>query len=112
MKSEKEEWSEKFSEIEETLKQWQRENPRPTLTQIEETIDAELAKLRQLLLEDVAQRGEQEEKEARLCPKCETQMVRNGQKLRQLRTKADEKISIKRTQMRCLECGMTLFPPR
>ena len=112
MKSEKEEWSEKFSEIEDALKQWQKENPRPTLTQIEETIDAELAKLRQLLLEDVAQTSEQEEKEAQHCPKCETQMVRNGKKSRQLRTKGDEKITIKRTQMRCLECGMTLFPPR
>ena len=112
MKSEKEEWSEKFTEVEDALKQWQKENPRPTLTEIEETIDAELAKLRQQLLEDVAQSSRQEEKESYLCPKCGTQMVRNGQKSRQLRTKADEKITITRTQMRCLECGMTLFPPR
>ena len=109
MKSEKQEWSVKFSEVEATLKQWQKENPTPTLSEIEEAIDTELAQLRRLLLENVAQTSEQEE--AYHCPKCSTQMVQNGKKSRQLRTKADEKIRLERIQMRCLECGMTLFPP-
>jgi len=111
METEKQKWSKKFSEVEETVKGWQQENPRATLTEIEETIEGELSKLRRLLLEDVAQGSEQEE-EAHLCPQCTTPMVKNGAKSRQLRSKADEKITIKRTQMRCLDCGMTLFPPR
>jgi len=92
------------------LNKWEAENEDATLTQMEEAIDAELAGLRQRLLEQMAQEGEKREAKAN-CPTCEQPMMKNGQKKRTLRTKNGDKVTLEREQMRCHQCGMTLFPP-
>lgn len=92
------------------LKKWEAENEDANLTQMEEAIDAELAGIRKQLLEQMAKESEKKETRAR-CPNCEQTMMKNGKKTRELRTKNGEKITIEREQMRCHQCGMTLFPP-
>ncbi|WP_420640639.1 YgiT-type zinc finger protein [Candidatus Leptofilum sp.] len=90
------------------LNQWEAENKDANLTQMEEAIDAELAGIRQQLLAQMAREG----KAARVdCPNCDQPMMKNGKKTRTLRTKNGDKVTIEREQMRCHECGMTLFPP-
>lgn len=92
------------------LNQWEAANKDADLTQMEETIDAELAGIRQQLLEQLAREGETPEARA-VCPNCDQPMMKNGKKKRTLRTKNGDKVTIEREQMRCHECGMTLFPP-
>ena len=92
------------------LNQWEAANKDANLTQMEEAIDAELAGIRQQLLEQMAR--EEKELEARAdCPNCDQPMMKNGKKPRTLRTKNGDKVTIEREQMRCHACGMTLFPP-
>lgn len=100
-----------LEEMLQRLKEWETENEDANLTQMEEVIDAELAGIRKQLLEQMAKENEQKEASVS-CPKCGQQMMRNGKKRRELRTKQGEKVTIEREQMRCHQCGMTFFPPR
>jgi RNase P subunit RPR2 len=102
-----------LQETEEKIKQWRQANPDATLTEIELAIDEELRKVRQLLVEKTAQElnKETDENKPVHCPQCDRPMMRNGKKRRRLRTKGGEKIELEREQMRCHQCGMTLFPP-
>lgn len=103
--------SQKYDEAEEKIQQWKKANPKSTLTEIEEAIDGELAKLRRKMIEEITQERAEEAEKEMTCPHCEGKMVKNGKKKRELRSKGGEKISLNRWQMRCLRCGMTLFPP-
>jgi transposase-like protein len=93
------------------LKAWRQANPRATLTEIEEAVEAELAKVRKELVTELAQAGEESEGEAPHCPRCGQEMVRNGRRKRRLKSKEGQTLQLERQQWRCLECGTTLFPP-
>lgn len=101
----------KYEKMESQIRQWRNANPKATLTEIEEAVEKELAELREAMVASLAQAREEKEREASLCPHCQTKMVKNGQKRRTLKTKEGKTITLKRQQMRCLHCGMTLFPP-
>ena len=100
----------RYEKLESHINRWRQENPKATLTEIEEAVEAELAELREALVQRLVQERE-EERKTMFCPNCEKEMVKNGYKDRTLRTKESKTITLKRRQMRCLECGMTLFPP-
>lgn len=102
---------EKESEITEKMKQWREAHPKATLTEIEEAVDVELAKLRGQLVEKMAQAGADKEEEVPECRHCGEKMVKNGRKKRKLQAKEGETIQLERQQWRCLGCGATLFPP-
>ena len=91
------------------MAEWEAKNSDADLTQIEEAIDGELAALRKQLLEKMANK---EITTTQKCPECGEEMMKNGVKKRELRTKNGSKIELKRDQMRCHQCGKTLFPPR
>lgn len=95
----------------EKMQAWSQANPKATLTEIEVAVDNELAKLRRTIVESMVQTREAVEPLSHLCPECGRQMVKNGKKKRQLRTKEGQTIELERQQLRCLHCGMTLFPP-
>jgi YgiT-type zinc finger domain-containing protein len=101
-------------EIEARIKQWEAAHPQATLTEIEQAVDKALSQLRQRLVEASVQAREaaRGKAEAQLCPQCGQKMMKNGQKKRVLRMKDGQKIELQREQMRCHDCGMTLFPPR
>lgn len=94
------------------MKQWRKSNPKATLTEIEKAVDNELDQLRQTIVETLVQEELAPRQTAYECPQCGKPLVKNGKKKRKLKTKGSEQITFEREQMRCLECGMTLFPPR
>lgn len=101
----------KYEKMESQIRQWRDVNPRATLTEIEEAVEKELAELREAVVESLVQEREESEQGTPLCPHCQSKMVKNGKKKRRLKTKEGKSITLERQQMRCLTCGMTLFPP-
>ena len=99
------------NELAHKLSQWHRTNPKATLTEIEEAVEAELATLRRQLVEKLAQEKPNVEQQVPDCPHCGQKMVKNGQRKRKLKSKEGQTIQLKRQQWRCLSCGATLFPP-
>ena len=98
-------------ELADKMKLWRQANPKATLTEIEEAVEAELAKVRNELVTALAQAGEESDPEAPHCPQCGQTMVKNGRKRRQLKSKEGQTVQLERQQWRCLGCGTTLFPP-
>jgi rubrerythrin len=98
-------------ELADKLSHWRQANPKATLTEIEEAVEAELAKIRKELVTTLAQAGEKSDSESPHCRQCRRVMVRNGRKKRHLKSKEGQTIQLERPQWRCLECGTTLFPP-
>ena len=99
------------TDLAEKMQAWSRANPKATLTEIEIAVDSELAKLRRTIVENIAQTREAVEQISHECPQCGSQMVKNGKKTRKLKAKEGQAIELERQQRRCLNCGMTLFPP-
>lgn len=98
-------------ELADKLKAWREANPKATLTEIEEAVEAELAKIRSEWVTELAQAGEKSETEAPQCPQCGRTMVKNGRRKRHLKSKEGQTLQLERQQWRCLSCGTTLFPP-
>lgn len=88
---------------------WHQSNPKATLTEIEEMVDLELAKVRKQLVEIAF---EEDESEKVTCPACGYEaMSNNGKRERQLQIKGGETVAFARQQKRCPQCGATHFPP-
>jgi transposase-like protein len=102
---------EEGDELSRKMSQWRRANPKATLTEIEEAVEAELAQLRKQLVEEMVQEGAAGSQEEPDCPQCGQKMVRNGRRRRKLKSKEGQTIQLDRQQWRCLSCGTTLFPP-
>ena len=100
-----------LQEIFDKMSQWQQANPQATLTDIEEAVEVELAKLRKQLVEEMVQAKGAVVQEVPVCPDCGEKMVKNGKRKRKLKGKEGETVAFKRQQWRCLTCGQTLFPP-
>ena len=69
------------------MSQWQKANPHATLTEMEEAVEAELAKLRKQLVEEMVREKEAASQEVPDCPQCGEQMVKNGRRQRELKGK-------------------------
>ena len=100
-----------YDEVAAKLHAWREAHPQATLTEIENAVDKELAELRRHIVEGMAQAGESQGQTDQACPQCGSQMVKNGKKKRRLKTKEGQEIALERQQLRCLNCGRTLFPP-
>jgi phosphotransacetylase len=102
---------EQLDELTQKMSQWQKTNPHATLTEMEEAVEAELAQLRKQLVEEMVREKEAASQEAPDCAQCGEQMVKNGQRQRELKGKEGQTIRLDRQQWRCLSCEATLFPP-
>jgi YgiT-type zinc finger domain-containing protein len=102
---------EQADELSWKMSQWQKANPHATLTEMEEAVETELAKLRKQLVEEMVRDKEAASQEAPDCPQCGQKMVKNGRRQRELKGKEGQTIVLERQQWRCLACGATLFPP-
>ena len=98
-------------ELTEKLHEWRQANPKATLTEIEEAVEAELVRIRNKWVAELAQAREESEAEAPHCPQCGQAMVKNGHRKRRLKSKEGQTLQLERQQWRCLGCGTTLFPP-
>ena len=94
------------------IEEWQTENPKATLSEMERAVDTEMNKLRSQIMKRLVEEQERQEEEEQLCPNCGRKMGKNGRRKRQLKTKGDERIEFERQQFHCSGCGMTHFPPR
>ncbi len=74
-------------ELTRKMSQWQKANPHATLTDMEEAVEAELAKLRKQLVEEMVREKEVASQEAPDCPQCGQEMVKNGRRQRELKGK-------------------------
>jgi hypothetical protein len=108
-------WLELFQEMDEGFREWRREHPKATLTEIERALDARWAKTRAVLLTDVAQASASadfagKDAERPHCPACHVPVVARGKHERSLRTHGDRRIHLERDYGECPQCGEAFFP--
>jgi transposase-like protein len=111
MKKNRKPQKEQADELTRKMSQWQAANPNATLTDIEEAVEAELAKLRKQLVEEMVREKEAAQQQVPDCPQCGKPMAKNGQRKRKLLGKEGQTVAMNRQQWRCTHCGATLFPP-
>jgi uncharacterized protein with PIN domain len=74
--SDRKQWDELYEEANREVQRWRRKNKKATLTEIEDTVDNELAKMRTRMVQDLAMASESADlrsmvKEERpKCPQC------------------------------------------
>lgn len=102
---------EQSDELMQKMSRWQEENPQATLTEMEEAVEAELAKVRKQLVEEMVRKKEAATQEVPDCPQCGARMLKNGRRKRKLKGKEGQTVELDRQQWRCLSCGTTFFPP-
>ena len=111
-------WDDLFEEASEEVLRWRRKHKKATLTEIEDTVDAELARMRAQMIQDLAlaselaNLNEMPVEERPTCPQCGEPLSANGKQKRQLVTEHEEAINLSRSKGVCPECGASFFPPR
>ena len=110
-------WDELYQQASHEIQQWRQAHKKATLTEIENTVDAELAKMRAQMIEDLALASEVAnlkdvpvEKRPH-CPACSVSLSANGKQKRQLVTEHEQAVNLSRSQGVCPQCGTSSFPP-
>ena len=109
------EWLGLFEEVDEGFREWRREHPKATLTEIERALDARWAKARAEIVTDVAQGSASadfagRDAERPLCPACQVPLIARGKHERSLRTHGNRWIRLERDYAECPQCGEVFFP--
>jgi hypothetical protein len=100
-----------------TMKEWRQRHPKATFREMETTLDAELARLRAQMLQDLALTSpsadlpSMREAERPTCPACGVRLEAQGTQTRTLVTEHDQPIELSRSYATCPQCGAGLFPP-
>lgn len=116
--SESKTWDDLFEEASEEVRRWRQKHKKATLTEIEDTVDSELAKMRAQMIQDLALASELANlndvpiEERPKCPRCGEPLSANGKQKRQLVTEHEEAINLSRSKGVCPQCGASSFPPR
>ena len=111
-------WDELYKQASQEVVRWRRKNKRATLTEIEDTVDYELAKMRAKMIEDMALTSESADlndlsaEERPKCPECGEPLSANGRQKRQLVTEYEQAINLTRSKGVCPKCGASSFRPR
>lgn len=111
-------WTASFQAASETISNWREAHPRATFTDIENSVDGQLAQLRTKMIQDLVQESklvnikEIPREERPLCPGCGKPLVANGTQTRQLITQHDQVIELERSKGYCRSCRVSFFPPR
>ena len=110
-------WSEVVEGVILEIKEWRKEHPRATLTEIEAAVDGLWAKARAQLIQDLALASEARtisheggESWSR-CPECGGQLESRGEKVRRLSAHHEQRIELRRGYGVCLACRARVFPP-
>lgn len=116
--SESKKWDDLYEEASQEVLRWREKHKKATLTEIEDTVDAELAKMRAQMIQDLAMASElanlndMSVEERPRCPQCGEPLSANGRQKRQLVTEYEEAITLTRSKGTCPHCGASSFPPR
>ena len=116
--SEQKKWDELYEEASREVLHWRKKHKKATLTEIEDTVDSELAKMRARMIQDLAMASElsdlpslAKEKRPR-CPQCGRPMAANGEQERRLVTEHEQGVELKRSKGYCRHCKLSFFPSR
>lgn len=104
-----------FEALVQELWAWRKQNKTANFRTIEERVEQEIAKLRAVMLSELAQEstatsGETEEGEVVRCPKCGGRCQRHGRQQRKLTGRGGAEVELKRQKMVCQACGHSFFP--
>ena len=110
-------WEALAAEVFVGMKEWRGQQPKATLQEMEQALDARLRALRARLLQDVALasaaadvRAQRPTDRAR-CPACGGDLVARGQDTRAVTTTHGRTVALTRSYAVCSACGTGLFPP-
>ena len=109
-------WDELYDEASRKVLRWRKEHKKATLTEIEDTVDSELAKMRARMIQDLALASETADlpsmaKEERpKCPQCGRPLVANGREERELVTDYEQGVELRRSKGYCRQCKLSFFP--
>jgi hypothetical protein len=115
--SQQEKWTQSFQQASDRISQWRGEHPRASFTEIEQTVDGELAKVRVAMIQDLALASALTDikqlapAERPKCPGCGRPLSANGQDSRQLITTYEQVVELERSKGYCRHCGVSFFPP-
>ena len=109
-------WDDLYEEASREVLRWRSKHKRATLTEIEETVDSELAKMRAQMIQDLAMAsetadiGKLAQEERPLCPHCGRPLVANGKQKRVLATDYEQGVTLQRSKGYCQHCKLSFFP--
>ena len=109
-------WDELYEEASREVQCWRRKHRKATLTEIENTVDNELAKMRARMIQDLALASETTDlrsmawEERPKCPQCGRPLAANGQQERGLITDYEQEVELKRSKGYCRRCKLSFFP--
>ena len=110
-------WDELYEEASREVLRWRRQHKKATLTEIEDTVDAELARMRAQMIQDLALASESADlrrlsrEERPTCPQCGRPLVANGRPQRDVTTDHEQGIALERSKGYCRHCQLSFFPP-
>lgn len=110
-------WQPLSQEVLRTMQEWRRQHPRATFQEIQSSLDAELARLRAQMLQDLALSSPSadlpplNETVRPRCAACGVLLEAQGSQTRTLLTEHDQPIELTRSYATCPQCGAGLFPP-
>jgi hypothetical protein len=98
------------------MKEWRQAHPRATFAEIEAALDARLDGMRARLLEDLALASGATDLsggpgERPRCPECAVELEARGAHERQVVTRGDRAVRLRRRYAACPHCGGGRFPP-
>ena len=116
--SERDEWVRKFRQASSEISDWRGQHPRASLTEIENAVDDELAKLRAEMIQELALESALTDikqlpaEERPKCPKCRRPLAANGKQKRRITTTYEQSVELERSKGYCNSCRASYFPPR
>lgn len=114
--SSKKRWDELYEEASNNAQRWRGKHKKATLTEIEDTVDSELARMRAQMIEDLALESPTAdltsvpEEERPPCPQCGRPLVANGRQRRELVTAYEQGVVLERSKGYCRHCQRSFFP--
>jgi len=111
-------WANLFAKASRNTEQWRGEHKKATLTEIENTVDKELARVRAPMIQDLAMASQitdltkMRPEERPRCAICGEPLVANGQQERTLMTDYEQPVKLTRSKGYCPKCQESFSPSR
>ena len=111
-------WHALSDEVLSGMRDWRTQHPKATFREIENAVDAHLARLRAQMLQDSAMHSpaadwaELPPAEQPTCPQCAQPLTRRGLHTRHLTSHHEQPVRLSRQYATCHHCGRGFFPPR
>jgi hypothetical protein len=112
-----EKWADAFGQASERINEWRGKHPQASFTDIENTVDKQLAKVRAAMIQDLALESELRAfnqlpvGKRPKCPGCGKPLTANGKQSRQLITTHEQVVKLERSKGYCRRCRVSFFPP-